>query len=747
VLRTASQRLLGPGILLLIAVLFYWKLTLTSRYTWLEDPDSANKDLPWLQFQAGEWHRGRFPLWDPNGWFGLPLAGQGEPGAAYPLNWLLFLVPLKHGWIRQSALNWYFVLIRYFAALTCYAFARDLGRSRAASVLAGCIYGLGGYVATTIPLQKVNGAVWTPLVFLYLFRAGNCPKARGERPLASAVLSGFFLGFGWLAGHHQMNVFVTIAAAGLWIWLTIREGKLNLPMARLAAVSLIVAVLASAFQTIPMAEYGRRAVRWVGAPEPQGLNEVVPYSVHEQYSLRPVATLGIFLPNLDSNFGFYIGIVAFTLGIAGALLAWRERQVRWLAAIGLGGLFFALGPNSVFHGMIYSLVPLVDKARVPGAASLLFVLGVAPLAAYAADLIPQPENRECLRYAGQWLVIAAAIIGVAAFVIFAAKIQSDGRLIAPAIAGVLAAAIFAGWRNGGLSAPAGMVCVIGLVLFELGKVSTYTFANRYDPSQNHYLHPLAEHADLVAYVRTQGEGARVDYDRQVIPYNIGDWFGIEASGAYLASVTANIWRSDVYSPQARNFFGIKYYFGRSAPATEWQGVFVGTSGLKVFQNPAAFPRVWSVHRLVAGPGEGFDPRRATFLLGRAKAGLLEKTDPGFEGCSGGNDDVQMPVHQPNYIRVTADLECRGMVTLTDTWFPGWRARVDGRTARIYEVYGGVRGVMVDGGRHTIEMRYRPGSVFLGAALSLFAAIAAVWAAVAGSHPIRLRWAKAQVTGA
>ena len=91
--------------------------------------------------------------------------------------------------------------------------------------------------------------------------------------------------------------------------------------------------------------------------------------------------------------------------------------------------------------------------------------------------------------------------------------------------------------------------------------------------------------------------------------------------------------------------------------------------------------------------------------------------------------MQMPVHQPNYIRMTADLECRGMVILTDTWFPGWRARVDGRTTRIYEVYGDVRGVMVDGGRHTIEMRYRPWSVFLGAALTLLAAIAAIWAAV------------------
>ena len=85
----------------------------------------------------------------------------------------------------------------------------------------------------------------------------------------------------------------------------------------------------------------------------------------------------------------------------------------------------------------------------------------------------------------------------------------------------------------------------------------------------------------------------------------------------------------------------------------------------------------------------------------------------------------MPIHTPSYVRITANLQCRGMVILTDTWFPGWRAKVDGNTVEIYQAYGGVRGVMVDGGRHVIEMRYRPWSVFLGGALTLLAAVVAV----------------------
>src|SRR5271165_2112521 len=95
------RRAAAPLLLVLIVIGFYWKLTLTNQFTWLAQPDLSSMVLPWFQLQASEWHAGRFPLWDPYAWGGQPLLAQSQPGAAYPLNWLLFLAPLKHTWIRQ----------------------------------------------------------------------------------------------------------------------------------------------------------------------------------------------------------------------------------------------------------------------------------------------------------------------------------------------------------------------------------------------------------------------------------------------------------------------------------------------------------------------------------------------------------------------------------------------------------------------------------------------------------------------
>ena len=73
--------------------------------------------------------------------------------------------------------------------------------------------------------------------------------------------------------------------------------------------------------------------------------------------------------------------------------------------------------------------------------------------------------------------------------------------------------------------------------------------------------------------------------------------------------------------------------------------------------------------------------------------------------------------------MSADAPCRGMLIFGDVWFPGWRATVDGRPARIYKVYNLVRGVVVEAGKHEVVMRYRPMSVFVGIALGLLGVVA------------------------
>ena len=70
------------------------------------------------------------------------------------------------------------------------------------------------------------------------------------------------------------------------------------------------------------------------------------------------------------------------------------------------------------------------------------------------------------------------------------------------------------------------------------------------------------------------------------------------------------------------------------------------------------------------------------------------------------------------VAIDCDAPCPGLLVLRDTWYPGWRATVDGAETPIYRVNGCFRGVSVPNGRHTVSFTYRPRLVYWTGALSL-----------------------------
>lgn len=74
------------------------------------------------------------------------------------------------------------------------------------------------------------------------------------------------------------------------------------------------------------------------------------------------------------------------------------------------------------------------------------------------------------------------------------------------------------------------------------------------------------------------------------------------------------------------------------------------------------------------------------------------------------------------LTVDFDVEGSGLLVVLDAFYPGWKARVDGRERPIVRVAGLFRGVEVTGGEHTLEMTYEPASFRLGASVSVLALI-------------------------
>jgi hypothetical protein len=350
-----------PLLLFCITVAFSWKLVLSRQYTWLDNGDSINQVAPWLQVQAAQWHTGHFPLWDTHVQTGQDLVGQVQTGTLNPLNWILFSMPLSDGFIQFSSLNWYRVLIQFIGVLFCYMLCRDLRLSPWASVLGGCAFGLGGFIGSIGWPQKMMSALLLPLILMFFLRV-----LRDENVVPNAAASGALLGASFLSGHHNIPLFSGLAMLGLWIYYFLAlRGPARGKLVALAAFAGCFVLIAAA-QIIPGEELGKLSLRWVNAPNPVGWDDVVPYTVHNEFSLHPLAVLDIVMQGSQRQ--AFIGIVALTLALLGTATRWQEKMVRLLSVIALAGLLFALGGRSLFHGVLYALIPDLDKARSPDVA-------------------------------------------------------------------------------------------------------------------------------------------------------------------------------------------------------------------------------------------------------------------------------------------------------------------------------------------------------------------------------------------
>ena len=68
--------------------------------------------------------------------------------------------------------------------------------------------------------------------------------------------------------------------------------------------------------------------------------------------------------------------------------------------------------------------------------------------------------------------------------------------------------------------------------------------------------------------------------------------------------------------------------------------------------------------------------------------------------------------------VTMRTPSAGVLALTDSFSPDWRATVDGEPVTIMQVNGIFRGVVIPAGDHIVEFRYRPLALYAGGLLSI-----------------------------
>lgn len=146
---------------------------------------------------------------------------------------------------------------------------------------------------------------------------------------------------------------------------------------------------------------------------------------------------------------------------------------------------------------------------------------------------------------------------------------------------------------------------------------------------------------------------------------------------------------------------------------------VHSGDVKVYENLDFLPRAYLVHRATVEP----DDEKALALLGDPAFAPAEQVVlAGGKALAARQPETQEAIAFVRYgpeevvIRVSAGAE--GYLVLTDTWYPGWRATVDGAPAELLRANVLFRAVHLLPGEHEVRMAYVPTPWAWGWRLSL-----------------------------
>ena len=94
--------------------------------------------------------------------------------------------------------------------------------------------------------------------------------------------------------------------------------------------------------------------------------------------------------------------------------------------------------------------------------------------------------------------------------------------------------------------------------------------------------------------------------------------------------------------------------------------------------------------------------------------LDEDLEPGADGTA---EEATVQQDSGHHMGIKVSAGSRGLLVLSELFYPGWEARVNGMPERLHEVNGGLRAIVVPKGESQVTIDYAPTSVTLGSILS------------------------------
>ncbi|MBU0701316.1 YfhO family protein [bacterium] len=697
---------------------------------------------------------GIFPFWNPYLLSGTPLFALIQLGTLYPLSILLYLLPFGLG------IKIFIVIHFLLSGIFMYCLGKTLNLGTKASLAASITFSFSSFSLCMISHPNILCSItWLPLIFSIYH------TALYKRSLLWIILGGVCLAVQIIAGE-PVIVYMTILSLFFYGICSPCGCKYAITS---FLITLLVGIGLSLIQLLPFFELTLFSARAHGVAYQEAtdwslhpgelLNLIIPFFSD---IMR--------LPRQGLLLSVYMGIIPLSMILLSVFCFWKNRKKREWFWVGLFviSLLLSLGSHFFLYPLCYQSLPGFNMIKHAVKFVGLMTFCGAILVGYGFNSISKFRKEFfyilfslfmvciCLMSMGmikQGVFLWGQIIGgqyylpiipVILIIISLGLLKKTGNASFVLLLIILADLFFHGINLNPLILQKFYDQKPPLV--EILERETYPYRYILNPATTDYHHQLRGIDGSIvgdAYLKKT-----ILFCNLGLLWRIPDAYGYEAltirdyekfiwhirneklssihhllcmlNVKYIASETPLLHdrlelAHVIHEPFRTELAPVECRGARPVPTTT-SGLANVTRNIRVYKNTGCLSRAFFVPRatVVANKKEAFyyimrpefNPTREVVIFEKpAHYHELRIANCELRICE--SNQVRIDSYQPNKVVIQAKINTPGFLFLGDTYYPGWKAFVDGKETKIYRANYIFRAIEIASGAHKVEFIYCP----------------------------------------
>ncbi len=720
----------------------------------VEPFDTVNQFLPWFHFDRESLRNLTLPLWNPYNGCGAPYMANMQSALFYPLNLFIYLFNWKWGLLLLYFFKFFLV------GLFSYLYLTEVGTDYRAATVVSIAAMYSGFMSM-FEFQMTGAAF---CFFLGLWSIELIVRHPDRFKGYVWLMIGFVVAV--FTGHPEILFFMTfVLALYLLIRLFDQHGfhkKSYLIIAKTGLVACI-GVLISAIQLLPFIQYLHASTTFISRSS--GTAPFYPFSlilpVVGNFFAQHIIT--IHTPQNWINAGLnYIGIVCFLFGIAGVMSLFKERLIKTYSALFIVTLAIPFN-IPVLHD-IFANIPGFTVAEK----SHLWIFSGYLLMLVGARYLDALLNRKCSTKALHVAIYITLSIVLALFLMSGAYYRLNMQLVYMVLLMIIAVLFVTKLKN--KNAVAILLGIITFIPTAFMATSLSLLAPRYFFPTNTIIDRIKQDASIFRVVPLMKDGIKAWEPDLNTFYGIEDPRNYDTMGIRWYD---KLVLSSLTEPGIINFLNVKYLISPGAVALAQASAYrsripetvlkknntistygnrnsfdidmsvqgfkavASANGFTLYENPSVFDRAFMVYdyKVAHTHDEAFDLVKeyasqlsTTAVVFRDEArytsGIPDAAGGVPTGAAVGIMQGKTPAHKvafekytPNDIKMRVSTSSPGLLVISNAYFPGWHAYIDGKKSKVIRTDYAFQGVFVQKGRHEVEIDYLPLSFIIGLILS------------------------------